>query len=678
MGTVYKALDRRLAETGDANPFVAIKVLSPKLSRNGAALRALQQEAAKGRCLSHPNIVRFIDLDREDELFFIVMEWLEGRSLAKILDDNRGSNLDVNTAMSIVRQTARALSYAHQRGVVHADVKPGNIIVTPEGSVKLIDFGVARIRQKENEGKSRFDPNVMRAGSPAYSSMQVLTGEDPVPADDVFSLACLMYRLIAGYRVFGPRNAADAAQEGMEPQQPRELNSAQWQALKKALAYSRVTRYESPKLFMDAFGNDAPAAARRSAQEPATPQQAHVTSKAPEPVQAPQVSAPEMSQIQSMPIGADETTQVAVDSPMRAERDPIDPPLETIGGLVDSIADQPTTNIPASSETSPTSAEDDIEDLEALPEVDVAETTADDTNDNVVEELVIDATGGTVDEVLVPDEIAGDVETDATQQADLLPEPIDFSELPEPDLMLILRGTDSAAMPSGSMTMREDGDAVIVDLIREGELSEVFEVQLVETRFSGNRSPRETGRYSLQTDGLLRFDPGQPRARMIVTMNSNTDREPDSQVMLTIRGAVNPEPDLAAINLTLEDDDQRAFEASLPPNTVGFTINQISVREFDPAVQIDVVRYRPDSTALEVPFILTDVTASEGQDYFAPGIPSVYFGPGQRTARILIPLGQDGRAEQDEAFILELDTVAAPANSNIFSQIAVMIRDDDT
>jgi serine/threonine protein kinase len=718
MGTVYKALDRRLAETGDANPFVAIKVLSPKLSRNGAALRALQQEAAKGRCLSHPNIVRFIDLDREDELFFIVMEWLEGRSLAKILDDNRGSNLDVNTAMSIVRQTARALSYAHQRGVVHADVKPGNIIVTPEGSVKLIDFGVARIRQKENEGKSRFDPNVMRAGSPAYSSMQVLTGEDPVPADDVFSLACLMYRLIAGYRVFGPRNAADAAQEGMEPQQPRELNSAQWQALKKALAYSRVTRYESPKLFMDAFGNDAPAAARRSAQEPATPQQAHVTSKAPEPVQAPQVSAPEMSQIQSMPIGADETTQVAVDSPMRAERDPImfeeeeeprrsplrlivvgiiivasaivvirpdlledlgiDPPLETIGGLVDSIADQPTTNIPASSETSPTSAEDDIEDLEALPEVDVAETTADDTNDNVVEELVIDATGRTVDEVLVPDEIAGDVETDATQQADLLPEPIDFSELPEPDLMLILRGTDSAAMPSGSMTMREDGDAVIVDLIREGELSEVFEVQLVETRFSGNRSPRETGRYSLQTDGLLRFDPGQPRARMIVTMNSNTDREPDSQVMLTIRGAVNPEPDLAAINLTLEDDDQRAFEASLPPNTVGFTINQISVREFDPAVQIDVVRYRPDSTALEVPFILTDVTASEGQDYFAPGIPSVYFGPGQRTARILIPLGQDGRAEQDEAFILELDTVAAPANSNIFSQIAVMIRDDDT
>ena len=240
MGVVYKALDRRLAETGSEEADVAIKVLSPQLSRNGTALRALQQEAAKGRCLVHPNIVRFIDLDREGELYFIVMEWLEGRSLSSILDDDRGSGLDLATATDIVRQTARALDYAHQRGVVHADVKPGNIIITPTGQVKLIDFGVARVLQKENEGKSRFDPGALRTGTPAYSSMQVLTGEDPVPADDVFSLACLMYRLIAGYRVYGPRNAAQAAEDGMEPQQPQGLADEQWQPLKKALSYSRV------------------------------------------------------------------------------------------------------------------------------------------------------------------------------------------------------------------------------------------------------------------------------------------------------------------------------------------------------------------------------------------------------------------------------------------------------
>ncbi|MFQ5983244.1 MAG: serine/threonine protein kinase, partial [Woeseiaceae bacterium] len=103
MGVVYKALDRRLAEADGVDPSVAIKVLTPKLARNGHALRALQQEAAKGRCLMHPNIVRFIDLDREDELYFIVMEWLDGKSLASILDDSSSKKIDKDTALDIVR-----------------------------------------------------------------------------------------------------------------------------------------------------------------------------------------------------------------------------------------------------------------------------------------------------------------------------------------------------------------------------------------------------------------------------------------------------------------------------------------------------------------------------------------------------------------------------------------------
>ena len=82
MGVVYRAQDRHLATADGKESVVAIKVLSPQLSRNKTALRALQQEAAKGRCLSHPHIVRFIDLDREDDLYFIVMEWLQGESLA--------------------------------------------------------------------------------------------------------------------------------------------------------------------------------------------------------------------------------------------------------------------------------------------------------------------------------------------------------------------------------------------------------------------------------------------------------------------------------------------------------------------------------------------------------------------------------------------------------------------
>ncbi len=108
MGVVYKALDRRLAEGSGVSSSVAIKVLTPQLSENEEALRALQQEAAKGRCLSHPNIVRFIDLDRDDDLYFIVMEWLDGKSLADILHDSSSKRIDKDTALDIVRMLAKA------------------------------------------------------------------------------------------------------------------------------------------------------------------------------------------------------------------------------------------------------------------------------------------------------------------------------------------------------------------------------------------------------------------------------------------------------------------------------------------------------------------------------------------------------------------------------------------
>ena len=102
MGEVYRALDRRMAEVEGVEPWVAIKVLNARLSRNAAALRAIQQEAAKGRALSHPNIVRFIDLDREDDLYFLVMEWIEGRSLAAVLDAPDSRKLPLDQVINII------------------------------------------------------------------------------------------------------------------------------------------------------------------------------------------------------------------------------------------------------------------------------------------------------------------------------------------------------------------------------------------------------------------------------------------------------------------------------------------------------------------------------------------------------------------------------------------------
>jgi serine/threonine protein kinase len=625
MGVVFKALDRRMAEADGPSPMVAIKVLSPELSRNGNALRALQQEAAKGRCLSHPNIVRFIDLDREDDVHFIVMEWLDGKSLASILDDNHSKKIDKDTALDIVRQVAKALDYAHLRGVVHADVKPGNIMVSPEGEVKLLDFGIARVRQSQFDGQADFDPGVLGAVTPAYSSMQVLTGEEPAPPDDVFSLACLMYRLIAGYRVFGPRNAAEAAQEGMEPQRPGGLNDAEWGALRKALSYSRVTRFASPKEFIEALSQQA----ALSATQPLS----------------------------------------HLDEP-EAEKNRLLPSLLAIallsGGLYGAYKAGLLNQIPLPSVSGTTSGD--------KPSGPTREPSP-------VEPEVIEAAAG-ADPDVMPDvgslttNIADDIQF---EEAAAIPqeELVDFAALPPAtvEIPLALPGTVRTEL---DLTLREDEPPAIVDLVRRNIADELV-VRLEEIGFSGNRSPWESGQYQISEDSTARFPAGQDRARLTISMTPDPLREPDRQVSLLVRDSEDADSEYALINLRLEDDDQRKFESSLGPNTVAFAVGQVSVRERDPAVQIDVVRFNPDQTTVTVEYILREVTATQGEDYFVPGTNTVQFGPGQRSARILIPLVQDSSPESDEAFVLELpDLQPGAGNANIFRRIAVMIRDDDS
>jgi serine/threonine protein kinase len=681
MGIVYKALDRRLAEAGEKDAFVAIKVINPKLSRNAAALRALQQEAAKGRCLSHSNIVRFIDLDRDDQLYFIVMEWLEGRSLSRILDESRGDAIDFDMALDIVHQAASALEYAHQRGVVHADVKPGNIMITPEGEVKLIDFGVARVRQKENEGRSRFDPDIIRAATPAYSSMQVLTGDEPVAADDVFSLSCLFYRLIAGYRVFGPRNAADAAEQGMEPQQPDGITDEQWSALRKALAYSRVTRFQSPTDFVDALG-----------------QRRVVTAKPPEPEEIEVEATTLVAPVKDNPEDSSTEIRVERESIMyEPESKPRRSPwrVAVIGiiivgsvavvietGVIDTITDVGPgigTSSTVSDEAAAISPGPLVEELEPIPEVDISTT-----NVGADEELVVDADSGTLipadgtEEVDIEADAAGLPPDEPVVAAEETIPLVDFSSLPPPSVILALPSSPDEYPIQESLIVREEGGDAIIDLMRGGDLSQAFSVRFVETEFSGSESAWQSGRYSMENDGVLTFETGQPRARINLFVRPDAAREADREVVLTIREATDDGTDLGSIRMTLEDDDQRAFEAAMPANTVAFTVNQVTVREFDPAAQIDVVRYRSDNRALEVRYRLTDVTATEGQDYFGPGLPLIYFAPGQQAARILIPLGQDGRPERNETFEVALEGQDIPEDSGIFSRLTVMIRDDDT
>ncbi|MDH4047656.1 MAG: protein kinase [Gammaproteobacteria bacterium] len=625
MGAVYKALDRRLAEVGSESSFVAIKVLAPKLSRNGNALRALQQEAAKGRCLSHPNIVRFIDLDRDDDLYFIVMEWLDGRSLADILDDGRNSKIDSATAFDIVRQIGQALDYAHRCGVVHADVKPGNIMITPSGQAKLFDFGVARIRQKQHSSQADFDAGVMNAATPIYSSMQVLTGEDPVPADDVFSLGCLLYRLLAGYRAFGPRNAAEAAEAGMEPQRLQGISQVQWSALKKSLAYSRVSRYPSVADFLKALDGDS-----KPLTETQTLPDVIETSRG---TSLWRIVIP----ILALVVGGVIAQQLGL----------VD---QFLGSRV--INTEPVAIVPSETQSEFSGLQtDQPEFIEA--ETGVATPVEPDISD-------------------VVNEIADTSQVEATP-----PGEIDFSQLPPARLVVSLGMPGSKAVEAG-LELIEDGDGAIIDFIRSANVALPLTLRLEEASYSGNRSPWESGQYRMQDNGQIRFAAGQSRARTMITMASDPLREPDRDVVLRVRDADYPDSDFALLRLNLMDDDQRRFEAGLKPNTVAFAVSQVSVRERDPAVQIDVLRFKPDASNLDVAYFVRDVTATEGEDYFAPPTGTVSFGPGQRTARIFIPLVQDVLKETDEAFMLELDPSIRDDDANIFVRIAVMIRDDDS
>jgi serine/threonine protein kinase len=654
MGVVYKAMDRRLAEAGTGESWVAVKVLAPQLSQNGKALRALQQEAAKGRSLVHPNIVRFIDLDRDDELYFIVMEWLEGRTLADILDSPDAKGIDLQRTFTIVRQVGKALEYAHKCGIVHADVKPGNIMMAPNGDAKLFDFGVARVRQQQMGNEQDIDPGVLGLLTPAYSSMQVLTGETLTPSDDVFSLACLMYRLIAGFRVFGPRNAAEAAEEGMKPQRLQVLSDAQWRVLKKALSYSRVARFESMSDFIDALDVE---------------EAESITVDIPAPTRFTETGETTGSSrwfigvVVLLALGVVTANQLGYLDEFKSKY--------LVTDAAPTIVEGPA-----------------IEESAIVREEEIAVV---DEPPVVVDEAVLEAPVSDQPVTAAVEEEPGpqlqpspeaEAEIEEIIEALQIPEPqefvaplVDFSKLPPPTAVVSV-GLGSEFPDSVTVTLREDGRIATVDLVRD-EVEFPRTLRLEEVSHSGNRSPWASGQFTFSDNGFIEFPVGQNRARVTLRMASDPLREADQQSTLRVREADTPNAELATINVVLEDDDQRAFERTLPANTVAFATSQVSVNERDPAVQLEILRFNPDNTPLVVGYSLRDITATQGEDYFAPGGYTIEFGPGQRSTRLLIPLVQDSAYEDNEAFSVELSIADSPAANDVYQRVAVMIRDDD-
>lgn len=244
MGHVYKAIDRN--SDGDEQRSVAIKMLRTSVAAQTGAGDVLAREADRVRALSHPNIIEIFDFDQHDGHFFLVMEWLDGESVNAFLRRKAGRAPDREFAWPVIEGAATALQHAHDHNIVHADVNPSNIFVTEDGRIKLLDFGVSL----ENDETGRAANGRLSWVTQTYASPEVLSGQAPVFEDDIFSLGCVAYRLLAGRHPFEGSPSLLAQDRGYTVPPIDGLAATEWEPLRAALAYDRADRPSSATILI--------------------------------------------------------------------------------------------------------------------------------------------------------------------------------------------------------------------------------------------------------------------------------------------------------------------------------------------------------------------------------------------------------------------------------------------
>jgi tetratricopeptide (TPR) repeat protein len=249
MGTVYKAKDLRKVEAEDPNPYIATKVLNQDFKDHPDAFVTLQQEAAKSHTLAHPNIVTVHDFDRDGDILFMTMELLQGKPLDELLKNEGKNGFAKPQAMRIVRDLCLALAYAHQRQIIHADFKPGNVFVMHDGSAKVLDFGIARAASKESQ-KHKFDAGQLGALTPAYATIEMINDEPLTFTDDVYALACVAYEIFSGKHPYAGRSAYTAKQKGLKLKRLDILSGREWRALQRALSLEKNQRTATVTQFL--------------------------------------------------------------------------------------------------------------------------------------------------------------------------------------------------------------------------------------------------------------------------------------------------------------------------------------------------------------------------------------------------------------------------------------------
>jgi eukaryotic-like serine/threonine-protein kinase len=270
MAQVYRARDLMLER------FVAIKVLRPDYSADADFQIRFRQEAKAAANLSHPNIVTVHDFGFDQGQLFIVMEHVPGTNL-KTMIENLGK-VGLEDAIPLMVQACAGLGYAHRAGLVHCDVKPHNMLVTPDRRLKVTDFGIARaIASIQPE-----EQHDVVWGSPLYFAPEQASGQAPSPASDVYSLGVVMYELFTGRPPFVAKTPETLSRlhREMMPQPPSQLNPAITpeleQIIMKVLAKEPAARYRTAdqlgRVLMTFGQSQKSAAVRLTHPIPPTPQ----------------------------------------------------------------------------------------------------------------------------------------------------------------------------------------------------------------------------------------------------------------------------------------------------------------------------------------------------------------------------------------------------------------------
>lgn len=248
MAVVYKAHCRIL------DRIVAVKILKEEYSGDTIFVEKFKTEAFAAARLSHPNIVNIYDVGQQDDIYYIVMEFVEGQTLKEVICAE--SPLSVDKAVNIAIMICDGIHHAHEKGIIHKDIKPHNILITNNGMVKVADFGIA---QAITSKTVTFGDNVV--GSVHYISPEQAKGQPVVPATDIYSLGCVLYEMLTGQIPFDAESPVTVALKHIhdEPVSPRTINDSIPAGLEgtilKALAKNPAHRFATAEQMRNALLN---------------------------------------------------------------------------------------------------------------------------------------------------------------------------------------------------------------------------------------------------------------------------------------------------------------------------------------------------------------------------------------------------------------------------------------